>query len=59
MGKPRDPSSTEFLYVTVWNDVESIRSFAGERWQGAVITPGEEHLLKDTWISHYETIEAG
>jgi hypothetical protein len=44
---------------SVWNDVESIRSFAGERWQEAVITPDEEHLLKDTWISHYETIEAG
>jgi hypothetical protein len=50
---------SEFLYVTVWNDVESIRSLAGERWQEAVITPDEEHLLKDTWISHYETIEAG
>jgi hypothetical protein len=59
VGKPRDPSSTEFLYVTVRNDIESIRSFAGGRWQEAVITPGEEHLLKDTWISHYETIEAG
>jgi hypothetical protein len=54
-----DSSSTEFLYVTVWNDVESIRAFAGERWQKAVITPDEEHLLKDTWIEHYETIETG
>ena len=59
VGKPCDSSSTEFLYVTVWNDVESIRAFAGERWQEAVITPDEEHLLKDTWIGHYETIETG
>jgi hypothetical protein len=59
VGKPRDSSSTEFLYVTVWNDVESIRAFAGERWQEAVITPDEEHLLKDSWIEHYETIETG
>ena len=57
VGKPRDPSSTEFVYVTVWEDVESIRAFAGERWQEAVITPEEEHLLKDTWIGHYEVIE--
>jgi heme-degrading monooxygenase HmoA len=41
--KPRDPSSTEYVYVTVWEDVESIRAFAGERWQQAVITPDEEH----------------
>jgi heme-degrading monooxygenase HmoA len=57
VGKPRDPSSTEYLYVTVWEDVDSIRAFAGERWQEAVITPEEEHLLKETWIGHYDVIE--
>ena len=40
----------------VWEDVESIRAFAGERWQEAVIAPDEEHLLKDTWIQHYDTL---
>jgi heme-degrading monooxygenase HmoA len=59
VGKPRDPSSTEYLYVTVWEDVDSIRAFAGERWQEAVITPDEEHLLKETWIEHYDVIETG
>ena len=44
------------MYVTVWEDAESIRAFAGERWQEAVITPDEEHLLKDAWIGHYETL---
>ena len=57
VGKPRGSSSTEYLYVTVWDDVESIRAFAGERWQEAVITPDEEHLLKSTWIGHYEALE--
>ena len=57
VGKPRDPSSSEYLYVTIWDDVESIRAFAGERWQEAVITPDEAHLLKDTWIGHYEALE--
>jgi heme-degrading monooxygenase HmoA len=56
VGRPRDPSSTEYLYVTVWDDVESIQAFAGENWQEAVITPEEEHLLKDTWIGHYEIL---
>ena len=56
VGKPRDSSSTEYLYVTVWNDVESIRAFAGEQWETAVITPDEEHLLMDTWIGHYEAV---
>ena len=57
VGKPRDPSSTEYLYVTIWENVESIRAFAGEQWEEAVITPEEEHLLKDTWIGHYEAIQ--
>ena len=87
VGRPRDPSSTEYVYVTVWEGLEpdvkeairyavdNIRrfherqkpepmwlmevrpgAFAGERWQQAVITPDEEHLLKDTWIGHYEVL---
>lgn len=54
VGRPRDQSSTEYLFVTVWENVQSIRAFAGERWQEAVIAPEEEHLLKETWIGHYE-----
>lgn len=56
VGRSRDPSSNEYLYITVWEDIESIRAFAGERWQEAVITPDEEHLLKETWIGHYEAL---
>jgi heme-degrading monooxygenase HmoA len=56
VGRPRDSASSEYLYVTVWEDIESIRAFAGERWQEAVITPDEEHLLKETWIGHYDAL---
>jgi heme-degrading monooxygenase HmoA len=59
VGRPRDLSSTEYLYVTIWQDVDSIRAFAGERWQEAVITPDEEHLLSDTCIGHYEVLPSG
>ena len=58
VGRPRDSSSsTEYLYVTVWEDVESIQAFAGEHWEEAVIAPNEEHLLMSTWIEHYEAID--
>jgi heme-degrading monooxygenase HmoA len=56
-GRNRARSSTEYVYVTVWEDVESIRAFAGERWQEAVIAPGEEHLLENTWIEHYDVLQ--
>jgi len=55
VGRPRDPSSTEYVFP-VWEDVESIRAFAGERWQEAAITPDEEHLVKDTRMGHYEAL---
>jgi heme-degrading monooxygenase HmoA len=56
VGRPCQSSSTAYLYVTVWADVESIRAFAGERWQEAVITPDEEYLLASTSIEHYEVL---
>lgn len=56
VGRPRDSSSTEFIYVTVWEDVDSIKAFAGDRWQEAVTSPDEEHLLQETWIRHYEVL---
>jgi hypothetical protein len=34
-------------------------AFAGQRWQEAVITPEEEHLLEATWIGHYEVLTVG
>jgi heme-degrading monooxygenase HmoA len=54
VGRPHDPSSTEYVYVTVWEDVESVRAFAGEHWQQAQTTPQEKHQLNDTSIRHYE-----
>ena len=39
----------------MWTDIESIRAFASERWQEAVITPDEE-LLTETWIGHDEAL---
>ena len=56
VGRPCGPSSSAYLYVTVWADVESIQAFAGERWQEAVITSDEEHLLESTSIEHYEVL---
>jgi hypothetical protein len=37
-------------------ELESIRAFAEEHWQRAVIAPGEEHLLKDIQIDHYDVL---
>lgn len=45
--------------VMLWRDLESVRAFAGERWDQAVIHPDEAHLLRETSVSHYVAAEPG
>jgi len=54
VGEPIDTSPTEFLMVTVWQDVTALKGFAGEQWRNPVIDPDEVHLLKETFVYHYE-----
>ena len=56
VGRSLKASSSTYVYVTVWEDAKSIQAFAGSRWEEAVITPEEAHLLKDTSIEHYEAL---
>jgi len=59
VGVPMGPDDREFVYISVWQDIDSIRGFAGENWQQAVIDPSEEELLEETAISHYLVIDDG
>ncbi len=56
-GLPLESSPNEFLMVMHWKDLESIKRFAGENWQQARIDPDEAHLLKETYVYHYEAVE--
>ena len=55
VGKPLADTPTEFLVVTVWRDLESLKGFAGENWQNPVIDPDEVDLLSKTFVHHYES----
>jgi heme-degrading monooxygenase HmoA len=46
----------EFVVVTHWDSVDALEDFAGQRWQEAVVEPGEEHMLAEVSCDHYETI---
>ena len=54
VGQPIDPLSTDFLMVLVWQDLDALKGFAGEQWENPVIDPAEAHLLKETFVYHYE-----
>lgn len=44
----------EFLMITVWRDLESIRSFAGEDWRRPYLASREKALVAEASVSHFE-----
>jgi hypothetical protein len=56
VGRPRAGSSTTFVYVAPPQAVASIQVPSDDHLQEAVISPEDGHLLKDTWIGHYEML---
>lgn len=58
VGRPMASSPDEFVYIAVWRDLAALRAFAGEDWTKAVVDPSEEHMLRETFLSHYEAVEA-
>jgi heme-degrading monooxygenase HmoA len=51
-----DAGRSEFLAFTLWDDVDSIRSFAGHDIEAAVYYPEDERYLieGEDWVRHYE-----
>jgi quinol monooxygenase YgiN len=47
----------EFVMVTIWQDLESLKAFAGPDWQREGVIPADElPLLEETVLHHYEVI---
>ncbi len=57
-GRPTGPKSDEFVMVTIWADLASLKAFAGEKWQEAVFPAKEERAALQEWfVHHYESFE--
>jgi heme-degrading monooxygenase HmoA len=48
----------EFLVLTLWDSMEAVRAFAGERPELAVVEPAARAALArfDTTVQHYEVL---
>lgn len=57
VGLPSEDKQNEFLMISKWESVDSLKKFAGEEWSQAVIDPREAHLLSDTAVHHYYQFE--
>jgi heme-degrading monooxygenase HmoA len=57
-GRPMTSSPDEFVMVTIWKDLESLKAFAGIDWNVSVIPEPERPLLQASFIHHYEIIDS-
>ena len=53
-----DGAEVEFVTITLWETIESIRAFAGEDYEAAVVPPEARELLQrfDERSRHYEVL---
>ena len=56
-GAPLDENKKEFTMVSLWRDLDSVKTFCGEEWDRAVITPDEEPLVERMSVEHYRYFE--
>ncbi len=57
VGTPLDDPPQEFLLMSVWEDIGSLRAFFGRKWRESVVVPGEAHLVAEAIVDHYEVLE--
>lgn len=53
VGRAMERQPNEFVLVSVWKDLASLKGFAGERWREAVILPGEAELVEEAGVQHF------
>jgi quinol monooxygenase YgiN len=59
VGKPTERAPDEFVMVSVWTDIQAIQAFVGEKWLEPKVLPEEAHLLQESFVQHYESLEDG
>lgn len=52
-GTPTEQTPDEFLVVTVWRDLDSLKAFAGEQWSDPKLSLDEAHMLEHATVHHY------
>ena len=58
IGKPVTESSCEYLLISEWEDLESVKEFAGEHWEQPVIPDHMKKFSDSCWLKHYQGFES-
>ena len=59
VGGPVGPAVPEFTVTTLWQDLDSVKAFAGDNWNRAVVPPEEVPVIAESYIHHYEIFTNG
>ncbi len=53
IGEPGPAKPDEYVFVSVWRDLDHLKAFVGEQWREVSILPGEADLLEIARVEHY------
>ncbi len=56
-GEPLDEDEREFVMVTLWRDVGSLKGFVGEHWKTPIVTADEAPLVEEMAAHHFERFD--
>src|SRR5579859_1652742 len=59
VGRPVGSNADEYTMVSLWEDIEALRAFAGGDWEQAVIPEPERPNLQEVHVHHYEVFGTG
>ena len=54
IGRPISDSAGEYVMVSEWEDIASLKAFAGEGWEEPHIPEGMEKYTQTCSVSHFE-----
>jgi quinol monooxygenase YgiN len=55
-GEPLSDDEHEFVMVTLWQDMESLKAFVGDNWKTPVVTADETPLVEEMVITTHDSI---
>jgi heme-degrading monooxygenase HmoA len=55
VGRPTRWAPEEYVMISLWDNEQSVKDFAGEQWNQAVIPEGMEKYVAECWVHHYES----
>jgi len=52
-GAPFDENDREFVMITMWRDLDSLKAFSDSDWDNPVVTEDEAPLVEAMFADHY------